>query len=144
MKYLLDTDHLSVVQRQTGQSYTNLIFRIQQYPLSEFAVSVITFHEQLLGWHTDINKSKTPEKIVKGYDRLVKLLENFQQLPLLPFDNAASNQFSTLQSQNLRLGTMDLRIASIALSRNLTVLTRNSQDFEKVPNLHIDDWTRQL
>lgn len=144
MKYLLDTDHLSVIQRQTGPAYINLVSRIQQHPLSEFSVSVITFHEQLLGWHTDINKSKTPKKIVKGYDRLVKLLENFKQLPVLPFDNAASDQFVALQAQKIRLGTMDLRIASIALSRNLTVLTRNSRDFEKVPNLHIEDWTRQL
>lgn len=47
MKYLLDTDHLSIIQRQTGQDYVNLSTRMAQYPLSDFAISVVTFHEQL-------------------------------------------------------------------------------------------------
>ncbi len=45
MKYLLDTDHLSILQRQTGQDYINISARMAQYPLSDFTVSSVTFHE---------------------------------------------------------------------------------------------------
>ncbi|ETX07465.1 MAG: hypothetical protein ETSY2_11025 [Candidatus Entotheonella gemina] len=37
---------------------------------------------------------------------------------------------------------MDLRIASIALSRNMTVLSRNLVDFMRVPGLRVEDWTQ--
>ncbi|MBW4555000.1 MAG: hypothetical protein KME59_03505 [Trichormus sp. ATA11-4-KO1] len=57
MKYLLDTDHLSILQRQAGQDYTSLSTRMAHYPLSDFAVSTVTFHEQVLGSHT-YNKQK--------------------------------------------------------------------------------------
>jgi tRNA(fMet)-specific endonuclease VapC len=36
---------------------------------------------------------------------------------------------------------MDLRIATIALSRNLVLLTRNERDFSKVPDLVTENWT---
>jgi tRNA(fMet)-specific endonuclease VapC len=36
---------------------------------------------------------------------------------------------------------MDLRIASIAISRSLVLLTRNARDFGKIPELVMEDWT---
>jgi tRNA(fMet)-specific endonuclease VapC len=36
---------------------------------------------------------------------------------------------------------MDLRIASIAISYDLILLTRNRKDFSQIPNLLIEDWT---
>jgi len=60
---------------------------------------------------------------------------------VLAFDDAVSAVFDRLVAQRVRIATMDLRIASIALSQGLTLLTRNKQDFAKVPGLAIEDWT---
>jgi hypothetical protein len=66
MRYLLDTDHLSILQRQTGQDYNNLSTRMAHYPLSDFAVSTVTFHEQMLGIHAYINRARNLNDVVKG------------------------------------------------------------------------------
>jgi tRNA(fMet)-specific endonuclease VapC len=60
---------------------------------------------------------------------------------VLPFDDTAAHMFVGLRKQNVRIGTMYLRIASIALARDLTALTRNVVDFQHVPGLQIEDWT---
>jgi tRNA(fMet)-specific endonuclease VapC len=141
MKYLLDTDHLSILQRQKGQDYNNLSRRITRYPLSDFAVSIVTFQEQMLGCHAYINRSRNTKEIVKGYDMMARLVSDFKVLPFISFDDKAAMIFNNLQVQRIQLAKMDARIASIALSRNLILLTRNHQDFRKVTGLLIEDWT---
>ena len=61
---------------------------------------------------------------------------------VLSFSSQAQLCFDDLRKQRIRIGTMDLRIASIALVEGATVLTANASDFEKVPGLTIDDGTR--
>ena len=141
MKYLFDTDHLSILQRRTGDAYVNLLARIGQHSLSDFAVSIVSFHEQTLGAHSYLNRVSDVEKLIQGYDRLGLILSHFKILTVLPFDRAAAKQFSDLLAQQVRGPTMDLRIASITLSRDLTLLTRNQRDFVKVPGLNLEDWT---
>lgn len=141
MKYLLDTDHLSILQRQAGQDYTNLSTRLAHYPLSDFAVSTVTFHEQMLGSHTYINRARHINDIVKGYEMMTRLVRDFKVLPLVSFDASAATVLSQLQSQRIQLGKMDARIAAIALSCGLVLLTRNHRDFRKVTGLVVEDWT---
>jgi tRNA(fMet)-specific endonuclease VapC len=141
MKYLLDTDHLSILQRQTGRDYSNLSTRMAQYPLSDFAVSIVTFHEQMLGCHAYINRERTLNDVVKGYEMMARLVNDFKVLPILPFDAGAATTFEQLKTQRIQLAKMDARIAAIALSRGLILLTRNHRDFGKVAGLAIEDWT---
>lgn len=141
MKYLLDTDHLSIIQRQMGQDYINLSIRMAQYPLSDFAISVVTFHEQLLGSHTYISRARNESEVVKGYEMMVRLINDFKVLPLVSFDADAATALSQLQAKRIQLARMDSRIAAIALSRKLVLLTRNHRDFSKIPGLLIEDWT---
>ncbi|HEV3383557.1 MAG TPA: type II toxin-antitoxin system VapC family toxin [Gemmata sp.] len=141
MKYLLDTDHLSILQRRGGTDYAVLILNLSHHPDSDIVVSVVNFHEQSRGCHNLIN-SGTRSDVLLGYDLLARSIEDFRRFSVLPFDATAMNTFDQLKSAKIRIGTMDLRIAAIALSRNLTVLTRNLSDFGKVPGLRIEDWTR--
>jgi len=141
MKYLLDTDHISFVHRRAGQEYLNLAARMNQLPRTEFGYSIVSFHEQFLGAHAILNRARLTADVVRGYERMSRLLADYCAVTVVEFDAAAGAVFDGLQAQKVRIATMDLRIASIALSRQLTLLTRNSRDFQQVPGLTIEDWT---
>ena len=141
MKYLLDTDHISFLQRRSGPEYLALSSRLAKHRPDDFAFSVVSFHEQALGANTYINRAKSSIDVVSGYELLGQVLAVYMTATVLPFDARASIEFSSVRAQRIRIPTMDLRIASIALSNNLILLTRNAVDFGKVPNLVTEDWT---
>jgi len=139
--YLLDTDHITLLQRATGQASARLQARLAQYPRAELAFAIISLHEQVIGCHAYINQAQTAEALVRGYAMLATVLRTFTRAPVLPFDAAAATVYDTLVAQRVRLRRMDLRIAAIALARGLVVVTRNTRDFGRVPGLEVEDWT---
>ena len=141
MRYLLDTDHISFLQRRSGTEYIKLLTRINQYPVDEFAFSIISFHEQVIGVHIFINRAKSTTDVVRGYNLLSEVIQGFSNAHILSFDTQAAETFIQLRKQKVRIATMDLRIASIALSKELILLTRNVRDFQQVPKLVIEDLT---
>jgi tRNA(fMet)-specific endonuclease VapC len=141
VKYLLDTDHISFLQRRSGAEFLILAARIAQHQPTDLAFSIISFHEQVIGAHTFITRSQTPSDTVRGYTLLMEIIGGFSAATILPFDAGAVAIFEGLRAQRVRIATMDLRIAAIALSRGLVLLTRNTSDFSKVPNLITQDWT---
>ena len=142
MKFLLDTDHVTIIQDGEGFEHSNLVGRMTLHADSGIALSIISFHEQTLGAHTFINRAVNPVGVVRGYELMDQVARTFSLLPILPFDANAALAFDNLASLRLRVGTMDLRIAAIALARDLTLLTRNVADFGRVPGLRMEDWTR--
>lgn len=139
--FLFDTDHFVILQQQPTADFDHLIQRVRERDPSDLFVSVISFHEQVMGWNAYISKARKSADVVRGYERLVKVLTNFSEAQVLPFDEGAANCFDELKKRRIRIGTMDLRIAAIALSRRLTVLSRNLRDFKRVPDLPVEDWT---
>ena len=142
MKYLLDTDHVTILQQKGGSEFRRLLDQISRYAPEDLAFSVVSFHEQAIGCHAYINRSRTSADLVRGYGMLSRIIQAFAEGPVLPFDDAAASIFETLARQRLRVATMDLRIASIALARDMTLLTRNVGDFGKITGLRTEDWTR--
>jgi tRNA(fMet)-specific endonuclease VapC len=60
----------------------------------------------------------------------------------LPFDEAAATIFDQLRTQKLRLGTNDLAIAAITLAARGILVTRNTGNFQRIPGLVLEDWTK--
>jgi tRNA(fMet)-specific endonuclease VapC len=141
VKYLSDTDHISVLQQQAGPDSAALSARIAQHPPADLALSVVSFHEQVLECHTYLSRARASADVVRGYGMLGRLLSGYAAVTVLPLDAPAAAVFDLLVAQRVRIGTMDLRIASIARSRGLILLTRNLRDFQQVPDLLTEDWT---
>jgi tRNA(fMet)-specific endonuclease VapC len=135
--FVLDTDHLSLYQREVEP----LLSKLLSHPPDELAITIITVEEQLRGRLAQIRKATTAAHLNECYRWLGETVDQLARLPVLYFDDRAATLYETFLSQRIRIGTQDLRIASIVLSQKAVLLTRNSQDFSRLPGLPLDDWT---
>jgi tRNA(fMet)-specific endonuclease VapC len=141
--YILDTDHISVMESANPSAEgQRLRFRVARLKPEGRITTIITFEEQVRGWMSFLAQARTLEKQVGAYRRLKAVLDRYLKITVLEFDEAAAVEFKRLQGLRLRIGTMDLKIAAIALAHGATVLTRNVKDFGHVPGLRVEDWTR--
>ncbi|MDZ7963838.1 MAG: type II toxin-antitoxin system VapC family toxin [Nostoc sp. DedSLP03] len=138
--YIFDTDHLSVLDRG-GVQAQRLMQRLANVSSTQVAVSIISYEEQMRGWLSYVAKAQTVEQQVEAYKQLRRQLANYCAIPILEFNEQAAQEFQRLRKTYLRLGTMDLKIASVALVNQAVVLTRNSSDFGQIAGLSIEDWT---
>ena len=137
---ILDTDIVSLLDRREGDAYENIVARLAHPDASEVCTTIVTFEEQLRGWLTTIASARSPVQQVRAYGRLHRLLRAYQLRPVIDFDDAAVKRFAELR-RTVRIGTMDLRIASIALTHGALLVTRNLVDFRQVPELQVEDWS---
>ncbi|MBD2124508.1 type II toxin-antitoxin system VapC family toxin [Trichocoleus sp. FACHB-262] len=137
-RYILDTDHVTLFQH----NYPSIAQRARAVGGSNIFVTTITLEEQLRGRLAGISRVATqPKRLAVAYENLRRTLLYFCSVNLLDFDDAACSCYQSLLQQRIRIGTQDLRIAAIALANQITLVTRNHQDFGKVPNLCLEDWT---
>jgi tRNA(fMet)-specific endonuclease VapC len=137
---VLDTDHLSLLQVREAPSAFALQARLETFPADEVVTTVITLEEQMRGWLALIRRVTDVQRQVAYYERLRSLVAFFAAWEVLPFDQHAATTFERLRQQHVRIGTMDLKIAAIALGRPALVLSGNLQDFQQVPGLAMEDW----
>jgi tRNA(fMet)-specific endonuclease VapC len=141
--FLFDTDHLGLLQRQRGREFETLRDRLQRHDESQFFVAIVSFHEQIQGWNAYIARARNEESVAQVYLKLEGILMDFARAQVLPYSPVAADVFTELRRQRIRIGTMDLRIGAIAIASGMTVLTRNTVDFEKIPSLSVEDWTAE-
>jgi tRNA(fMet)-specific endonuclease VapC len=138
---LLDTDHLSILQWEEQPACDVLRQRLHRFPPDDIATSIVSFHEQVQGWLAFLNRARKPEQFVTAYTKLEAMWRWFLKMNVLSFTAEAQARFGDLRRRCPRLKTLDLRIASVALVTNSTLLSRNLRDFRQVPGLSVEDWT---
>lgn len=132
MKYMLDTNICIYAIKNKPEIVSK---RIKEFNPDEIFISTIVLAELKHG----VNKSVNVEKNERTLNKFIKVFE------ILPFDAKAAVEYGKicayLQKNGTPIGTMDMLIAAHALSQNLTIVTNNVREFERVPNLKIENWS---
>ncbi|WP_072620097.1 type II toxin-antitoxin system tRNA(fMet)-specific endonuclease VapC [Spirulina major] len=131
MKYLLDTNICSYIINNKPPQVTQ---HFQQCSFGDIGISSITVAELNYG----IAKSKQR-------DRNRFALEQFlAPLTILPFERAASDRYGELRQYlehiGQPIGPMDMLIAAHALSLDAIIITNNVREFQRVPDLVVENW----
>jgi tRNA(fMet)-specific endonuclease VapC len=132
--YCFDTDVLSSVLRR--EPSVDVIRRIALVPSEAQFTTSITLGELVYG----ALRRKSPPLAARIHDLIGGAIT------VLPFDADAAQTYGALraelESEGRRLDEPDLRIAAIALARNLTLVTGNVRHFARVPDLVVENWLR--
>ncbi len=135
--FVLDTDHFSLYLLGHPQVVQNVALNANQ----SLALTVITVEEQLAGWQRALRQATADLRRENIYRRLADTARGFAGWTILPFSIAAMNQSAIFLRSRLNVGGFDLKIASIALDFQGTIITRNARDFGRVPGLSVADWS---
>jgi tRNA(fMet)-specific endonuclease VapC len=100
---------------------------------------VVTAEEVLRGRLAQVARAADGPTRILSYGLLTQAIQLFTQFPIVPYDRSAEDEFQ--QRRSIRIGSRDLKIASIALANQLIVVTRNRRHFGLVPGLTIEDWS---
>lgn len=136
---ILDTDHLTEYQKGTSEEARRLKRRLDE-SAEPFGTTIITVEEVMRGWMAAIRRTSDPFRQINAYFKLRSLFQFFATWEVLDLTPASAAEFLALRSAKVKVGTMDLKIASITISNNAILLTRNSNDFEKIPGLRLSNW----
>ena len=131
MRYMLDTNIcIYAIKNKSEQVLRKLKSNVE----NGLCISAITLAELELG----VEKSNRPEKNTAALMQLLSIIE------VLPFTDLAAVEYGKLcaylQRQGTPIGTMDMLIASHAKAENAVIVTNNVREFERVPDLKIENW----
>ena len=129
-RFMLDTNMCIYVINKKPRI---VLERFRQEAPGSIALSSISAAELAFG----VTKS--------GSDKNKEALALFlAPLTLLPFDESVIWHYGVirtqLEKQGTPIGPMDTMIAAHALSKGLTLVSNNVAEFERVPDLHLENW----
>jgi len=130
MKFLIDTDICSYALKGEPK----VVHRWRPLLPADVCISVITEAELRFGAK---GRSTTFRREV---DRFLDALE------VVPFRSSETETYADLRHRLKRAGThigiFDLVIASQAVANDLTLVTNNEREFQRVPGLRVENWAR--
>lgn len=132
-RLMLDTDTCSYIMKRSSDV---LLKRLRKTPISDICISVITKSELLYGVEISPRRQQD-EAAVNAFLTFVEVLD-------FP-DEAASHYASIrarLKAKGSMIGANDLFIAAHARSLGVTLVTNNTREFARVPELKIENWTQ--
>jgi tRNA(fMet)-specific endonuclease VapC len=137
-RYILDTDHVSLILFNHPQ-VTAIAAQHQ------VAVTIITVQELFNGRVGRANDPSQINRLPALYSKLWITMKYLQTVEILDFTPAADDCLRQLlkEQPSLRKSRLqkDMRIAAIALSLDVALVTRNRKDFEQVPGIKLVDWS---
>jgi len=131
IRYLLDTNIcIYLIKKHPPE----VLARFQQIQLKQLHIPTITLFELYYG----IEKNNSQQ-------RNLAALENFiAPLTVIDFTLDAAKKAAKIRNNLQKLGTpigaYDIQIAAISLSLNMTLLTNNTREFERVKGLKLENW----
>lgn len=134
MKYLLDTNIVSYFLRDASDALSQ---RILDSTPDTLAISIISAGELRYG----LSKLPASKRATELTLRLNALLT---AIPVLHLPAEAAQHYGNTRAQLEAAGTPiggnDLWIAAHALSQNITLVTNNTREFERVAGLQVENW----
>jgi tRNA(fMet)-specific endonuclease VapC len=130
MKYLLDAN---VVIALLNDRNSRPARRLRKHNPRDIAISAIVTHELYYGAFKSARRAQN-----------VALVEKLR-FPILEFDSEDAREAGELRAwltlRGTPIGPYDVLIGGQAKARNLVLVTRNTDEFRRVPGLKIEDWT---
>jgi tRNA(fMet)-specific endonuclease VapC len=131
MRFLLDTNICIYIIKQKPPK---VFEKFQTLNPSDVGVSSITVAELEYGAY----KSQGREQNRAALNQFLIPLE------ILPFDERATQTYgqirAELERRGIVIGSMDMLIASQAMSLRLTLVTNNVREFSQIPDLTLENW----
>jgi tRNA(fMet)-specific endonuclease VapC len=129
MRYLLDANAIIALLHDTTSPIAR---RVRRHAPRDFGVSAVVIHELYYGAF----KSQRVEQNVARVDGL--------QFSVVEFDDEDARQAGQIRahlaSKGTPIGPYDVLIAGQARARELTLVTHNTSEFQRVPGLTVEDW----
>lgn len=131
--YLLDTNVLSEILKK--RPAPRVLERLSATPARSLATSAVCVTELRYGVARHPQGARLWARIAR---------EVLTRIRILPFGEAealrAGDLLAVLESSGTPIGIEDVLIGATALQEHLTVVTRNTRRFRRIPGLAVESW----